>query len=95
VELDRENKYEYIGMQKGDHGWCNGFEEQINWYEGKAPDEWVFDLRVQLKSKIFYMQMSEFFLKSPPRKNFSKSSIWSPVERSLKTISKISIYCSC
>ncbi|MDD5704173.1 MAG: GyrI-like domain-containing protein [Dehalococcoidales bacterium] len=25
----RENKYESIGMQKGDHGWYKGFEEQI------------------------------------------------------------------
>jgi len=45
----RENKYEAIGMQKGDHGWCDGLEEQVNWYEGKMPDEWVFDLWVQLK----------------------------------------------
>jgi len=49
MELDRENKYEYIGMQKGDHGWCNGFEEQINWYEGMPPNEWIFDLWVQLR----------------------------------------------
>ncbi|CAG0971128.1 hypothetical protein METP3_01496 [Methanosarcinales archaeon] len=45
----RENKYEYIGMQKGDHGWCNGFEEQVNWYEVKAPDEWILELWVQLR----------------------------------------------
>ncbi|KAB2947242.1 MAG: Bacterial transcription activator, effector binding domain [Candidatus Methanoperedens nitroreducens] len=45
----KENKYEYIGMRKGDHGWFNGFEEQINWHEGMPPNEWVFDLWVQLR----------------------------------------------
>lgn len=44
----RENKYEAVGMQKGDHG-CNGFEEQVNWHEGKAPDKWVIDLWVQFR----------------------------------------------
>ncbi len=45
----REKKYEHIGLQKDDHGWHNGFEEQINWHEGKSPSEWIFDLWVQLK----------------------------------------------
>jgi len=36
-------------MQKMDYDWCNGFEEQINWYEGMPPSEWVFDLWVQLR----------------------------------------------
>ena len=57
----RENKYEYIGMQKGDNGWCNGFEEQVNWHEGKAPDEWMFDLWVQ-KSKVLFIKSQGIIL---------------------------------
>ena len=45
----KENKYKHIGWQKGDHGWCDGFEEHINWYEGLSPKKWIFDLWVQLK----------------------------------------------
>jgi len=45
----KENGYEHIGWTKGEHGWCNGFEEHLNWYEKKAPNEWIFDLWVQLK----------------------------------------------
>lgn len=45
----KENGYEHVGWKKGEHGWHNGFEEHLNWYEEKAPGEWVFDLWVQLK----------------------------------------------
>ena len=45
----KENGYEHMGWKKGEHGWYNGFEEHLNWYEKKAPNEWVFDLWVQLK----------------------------------------------
>jgi len=40
---------EHIGWRKGKHGWVNGFEEHLNWHEKKPPNEWVFDLWVQLK----------------------------------------------
>ncbi len=42
-------KHDHIGWQKGEHGWYNGFEEHTNWYEKKPPNEWIFDLWVQLK----------------------------------------------
>ncbi len=41
--------YEQAGWYKGNHGWVNGFEEQVNWQEQKPPTEWIFDLWVQLK----------------------------------------------
>ena len=44
-----ESEYEHIGWQKGEHGWVNGFEEHLNWYEQKPQNEWIFDLWVQLK----------------------------------------------
>ena len=34
--------------EKGEHGWCDGFEEHFNPLE-ESRDEWVFDLWVQLK----------------------------------------------
>ncbi|MCW4026010.1 MAG: GyrI-like domain-containing protein [Candidatus Bathyarchaeota archaeon] len=45
----KESKYEHTGWQKGEHGWVNGFEEHLNWYEQKPQNEWIFDLWVQLK----------------------------------------------
>ena len=44
-----DSEYEHIGWKKGEHGWVDGFEEHLNWYEEKPPNEWVFDLWVQLK----------------------------------------------
>jgi DNA gyrase inhibitor GyrI len=44
----KESRYEHIGWRKGEHGWCNGFEEHLNWLEG-SPNQWIFDLWVQLK----------------------------------------------
>jgi DNA gyrase inhibitor GyrI len=46
----KKQKYEHKGLTKGKHGWVNGFEEYLNWYEHKPPDEWIFDLWLQLKS---------------------------------------------
>lgn len=48
-EWIEESEYDHIGWQKGDHGWCNGFEEHLNWYEKKPTTGWIFDLWVQLK----------------------------------------------
>ena len=48
----RENKYEYIGMQKSDNGWCNGFEGRLIGMKGWPPNEWVFDLWVQLREEV-------------------------------------------
>lgn len=45
----KESEYEYVGWKKGKHGWVNGFEEHLNWYEKKPQNEWIFDLWVQLK----------------------------------------------
>jgi len=45
----KNSEYEPVDWQKGEHGWYNGFEEHLNWYEKKSPNEWVFDLWVQLK----------------------------------------------
>jgi len=44
----KESKYKHIGWRKGEHGWCNGFEEHLNWLE-ESPNQWIFDLWVQLK----------------------------------------------
>ena len=44
-----ERGYEHIGWKKLENGWVNGFEEQLNWYEKKPPDQWILDLWVQLK----------------------------------------------
>lgn len=48
-EWIEESEYDHIGWRKGDHGWCNGFEEHLNWHEKKPTSEWIFDLWVQLK----------------------------------------------
>ena len=44
-----ESEYEHVGWKKGKHGWVNGFEERLDWYETKPPNEWTFDLWVKLK----------------------------------------------
>ncbi len=44
-----ENKREHVGFKKEEHGWVDGYEEHLNWQENKPPNEWVFDLWVQLK----------------------------------------------
>lgn len=43
------SEHEHAGWQKGNHGWVDGFEEQVNWQEQKPPTEWIFDLWLQLK----------------------------------------------
>jgi effector-binding domain-containing protein len=42
------SKYDHVGWLKGEHGWCNGYEENLTPLE-KDPNKWVFDLWVQLK----------------------------------------------
>lgn len=44
----KESKYDHVDWQKGEHGWFNGYEELLNPLE-ESPNEWVFDLWVQLK----------------------------------------------
>lgn len=44
-----ENGYEYVGWQKGEHGWVNGLEEHVSWQDQKPPTEWIFDLWVAIK----------------------------------------------
>ena len=44
-----DSKREHIGMKKGEYGWVDGYEEQLNWQEKKPPTEWVLDLWIQLK----------------------------------------------
>ena len=44
-----ESEHEHIGWKKGEHGWVDGFEEHLNWYEEKPAKEWILDLWVQLK----------------------------------------------
>jgi len=45
----KESKHEHVGWKKGEHGWCTSYEEHLTWYERKPPEEWVFDLWVDLK----------------------------------------------
>lgn len=45
----KESEYEHMGWKKSKHGWVNGFEERLNWYEKKPQTEWIFDLWIQLK----------------------------------------------
>ncbi len=45
----KDSEHEHVGWRKGEHGWHNGFEEHLNWFEKKPPNEWIFDLWVQLK----------------------------------------------
>jgi effector-binding domain-containing protein len=45
-----ESGHKQVGLKKTERGWANsGYEELLNWYENKPPNEWVFDLWVQLK----------------------------------------------
>jgi len=45
----KNSGHEHVGWTKGEHGWVNGYEEHLNWYEDKPPTEWIFNLWVQLK----------------------------------------------
>ena len=40
--------HEHVGWRKEEHGWCDGFEENLTPLE-KDPAKWVFDLWVQLE----------------------------------------------
>ena len=40
--------HEHVGWRKEEHGWCDGFEENLTPNE-EDPSKWVFDLWVQLK----------------------------------------------
>ena len=42
------SKHEHVGWRKGEHGWCDGYEENLTLNE-EDPSKWVFDLWVQLK----------------------------------------------
>jgi DNA gyrase inhibitor GyrI len=44
----KKSEYEHVGWKKGKHGWVNGFEEHLNWYNQKPHNEWIFDLWVEL-----------------------------------------------
>ena len=44
------SKYDHVGWRKGEHGWCDGYEENLTPLE-KDPEKWVFDLWVQLKEE--------------------------------------------
>lgn len=43
-----ESEHEHVGWRKGEHGWCDGFEENLTPLE-KDPEKWVFDLWVKLR----------------------------------------------
>ena len=45
----KESEHEHIEWKRLENGWVNGFEEHLNWYENKPPNQWIFDLWVQLK----------------------------------------------
>ena len=40
--------HKHVGWRKEEHGWCDGFEENLTPLE-KDPAKWVFDLWVQLE----------------------------------------------
>jgi DNA gyrase inhibitor GyrI len=42
------SEHEHMGWRKEEHGWCDGFEENLTPLE-KAPEKWMFDLWVQLE----------------------------------------------
>ena len=44
-----ESKREPIGMEKGEYGWVDSYEEHLNWREKKPLAEWVFALWLKLK----------------------------------------------
>mgnify|MGYP000924774862 CR=1 FL=1 len=42
--------YKQVGVSKQAYGWVNaGFEEFVNWQQELPPNEWVFNLWLQLK----------------------------------------------
>jgi effector-binding domain-containing protein len=44
-----ESEYKPADWKKSEHGWVDGFEEQVDWQEEKPQTEWIFDLWVQIK----------------------------------------------
>lgn len=44
-----DSEYTPVDWKKSEHGWVNGFEEQVNWQEEKPQIEWIFNLWVQIK----------------------------------------------
>jgi DNA gyrase inhibitor GyrI len=46
-----ESEYEFTGWIKGEHGWVNGFEEHLNPFDDKAPNEWLFNLMIPIRKK--------------------------------------------
>jgi DNA gyrase inhibitor GyrI len=46
----KDSEHEHVDWKKGEHGWVNGFEERLDWHEKNPPNEWTFDLWVQLKA---------------------------------------------
>lgn len=45
----KKSKYEFSGWRKGEHGWVNGYEEYLNPFEEKPPNEWKFNLMIPIK----------------------------------------------
>ncbi len=46
-----ESEYEFTGWIKNEHGWVDGFEEHLNPFDEKAPNEWLFNLMIPVKKK--------------------------------------------
>lgn len=44
-----ESEYERVGWRKSEHGWVDGYEENLDPFGGLPPEDWVFDLWVKLK----------------------------------------------
>ena len=44
-----EGEYQHVGWKKGEHGWADGFEEHLDFWEEKPQSEWTFDLWAKLK----------------------------------------------
>lgn len=44
-----DSEYKPVDWKKSEHGWVDGFEEQVNWQEEKPQTEWILDLWVQIK----------------------------------------------
>jgi len=48
-----KSEYEFIGWKKGEYGWVNGYEEHLNPFDDKPISEWIFDLWIPLKEKVY------------------------------------------
>lgn len=44
-----DSEHKPVDWKKSEHGWVDGFEEQVNWQEEKPQTEWILDLWVQIK----------------------------------------------